>query len=181
MNKLLYVNQLNDIIKAFATSIGCGKSLEIKLDNEFAFYPNWEIEEEPLITYSLFETQADEFFQEYIKQKYGIKNVNIFTFSLLHEIGHYFTLWKMNPKVLNTCTKAKAKLSRAVNIGQKGCSPKKMRKLCFKYWNLPDEKKANDIAVKLLIKYPEEIYDFQMKISDALKIFYRVNKIQEQE
>lgn len=116
-------------------------NLEFVEGEDFCYYP-----EEHMIQWGFFgNPKTDAHFMQFMYE-YGLRHpfaVNVFTMSLLHEIGHYITLHYFNEEV------------RASNIAEKNDHiHDDTIETNYWYWELPTEFAANMWAIEWVNEHP---------------------------
>ena len=173
--KIKGVHLLNNAATKFAHSLGCD-DVHCMVGKEFAYYPN-----EELITFPIWqEERLDRYFMKYLKSQNYVEidnRTNPFVLSLLHEIGHYFTLSDIDEYTLTKCNKKKARENNRIARRKTKLNNKQFEKRLFKYWDLPDELNANAMALYLYKNNRKAIRAFQNEMCDKFKLFYRLNGV----
>lgn len=141
-----------------------GAEVECCFSNEFAIYL-----EEDRLNYTLIEEEfVIDNFQNFLKKQSAEidSDIDYFVYSLLHEIGHYYTYENMPLIKKWLCNRAKDFIQFIMKIAPKN-------KLIFNsYFYLPDEKIATKWAIALNKKTREEM---TQDIKKALMKFYQEN------
>lgn len=177
--KLIHIENLNTAISSIvknATNI----DIPCYLGKEFAYYPE-TCTQDAFITYPCYQNEdIDDIFIKYLKHTYKhLPKVSIFTFSLFHEIGHYLTLDEFEDSEINRIEKKKEKMNKTLHAKINRMSMKQIEKNAFKYWELPDERKANDTAVEMLRAIEKRIPTIEAMMHNAFDAFYKINRIEE--
>lgn len=95
LNKDLLVSLVDDFLEPFG--------LDSELDSDFGYDLN-----DDTIYFSLLITErSDKLFKEYIEKTFHFIVPNIFIISLLHEVGHYFTLYSFSKMKLKNAHQTK--------------------------------------------------------------------------
>lgn len=169
------VHLLNSTITNFARSLGC-TDVTFIIGTEFAYYPF-----DNTITYPLWQIEkADKCFIKYLRNQHYVaidKKLNPFILSLLHEIGHYFTIEDIEEYVLLKCLKKKQREQKRISKRKCPLSKKQFEKKLFKYWDLPDELNANAMALYLLKNNRKRVKQFQNELADKFELFYKINGV----
>lgn len=156
-------DNITEIIEDFYSELGF--SISCFCDTEFAYFPTTEE-----ISYSLFELPpADEGYKQFVKQYYNFDiPCSMFTFSLLHELGHYLTLKDISKKTLRNIRKAKKYMNKRVCKTFNDCVT-----LQIIYCSLQDEKKATEQAISLINNNYQLIMDYDYLIYKEIHKFYQ--------
>lgn len=80
LNEDLLVEMVDNFLEPF----GC--------DSDFSSDFSYDPEDERVYFSIAFSERADKLFKEYVLKKFNFEIKNIFIMSLLHEVGHFFTL-----------------------------------------------------------------------------------------
>ena len=114
----------------------------------------------------------DEWFNEFIEERFGYHVENTFIISLLHEIGHHFTMGKFNKFQQSKERVAIAKIEHNLSESNDEDFDKEMYK---KYFDLPMEKSATKWAVNYYRTHRQAINRFYKKLEKELQKFYKLN------
>ena len=160
-------DNITEIIEELYSQLGF--SISCFNSTDFAYYPTTEE-----ISYTLFELPFSNDGYKQFLQKYYNFNIpcSMFTFSLLHELGHYVTLHTVSKKQKRRIKKAKKYMSKKIC---KTYNDSVMLQIV--YCKLYDERIATEQAMSfinnnysLIMKYDElimkEIYSFYEKHID---------------
>lgn len=129
-----------------------------------------------IITYTLVTgTFHDEWFVEYIKDRFDYDVENVFIITLLHEIGHYKTDDEIGSALGSYCDQDKERISDT--ILNTDVSEEEEKRLNWQYFNLPDEFAATAWAVNFAKENPEYIKEMWNKMEKALHEFYEKNHL----
>lgn len=166
MANLKDVKKLDRMLTEFVSKFGC----TAELDSEFCYW-----HEESLVYYTLAITElTDDAWKEYVLKTFNYKIENIFMFSLLHEIGHHFTMDNFSKKQRNAENHKTEEIEEKLS---KSTSDIVDRNLNLEYFNMPMEKSATRWAVNYSKKHKVEINRFWKKFHKELKRFYLINGI----
>lgn len=127
------------------------------------------------IEYTLFENRIeDELFLDFVKERFNYKPLNNFMLSLFHEIGHHYTYDEATESdiIYDFCQAEKDRIEEEM---QTATSNRKIKKLEYEYFNLPDEIVATAWAVGYMRKHEEEIKIMWEHILKAIHKFYEKN------
>ena len=139
---------------------------------DFAWY-----REKNIITYTLLTgTFHDEWFVEFIKERFDYDVENVFVITLLHEIGHYKTDDEIGVALGSWCDADKERISDAIQ-NNFNITEEEEKALNWQYFYLPDEFSATAWAVKFAKENPEYIEEMWEKIEKALHKFYEKNEV----
>ena len=163
-NKLKGVKKLN---RSIATAFkGFGVS-DFILGKEYSYYFQSE-----KIMYKLTEGSAeDEWFKEFIFERFGYKVEYPFILSVLHEIGHHKANDEIHDAIYDFCMDEKQRINQEMQTANAGES----KILEWQYFNLPDEIMATQWAVNYAKKHPRKIKKMWSACELALKEFYEKN------
>ena len=145
----IYLEEINTIIDNFTRRFGCTAFL----DKEFYYYPLVD-----KIGYCFDFGKAckpNKMFMESVKRHKPKVKLNIFTWCLLHELGHHATNDDFDEEEMARIDKKR----RRVNKTQAH----------HPYYNLPDELSATTWAVEYANAHREEMLDFEDEIYEAVK------------
>ena len=154
---------LTDLFKKFGIS-------SLKLGT---FYAYFHISEKVFfkVTYD----KDDECFDNYMVNRFHLKDYSPFIFALLHEVGHYMTMDTIPEKIQNRIDRRKEWMTRFIKIK---FLPKCLyKKIQHNYFNLYDEMKATKWAVWYWHTHTKEVEDLKRKAHFALRQFYKVNGV----
>jgi hypothetical protein len=127
------------------------------------------------IEYTLFENRIeDELFLDFVKERFNYKPLNNFMLSLFHEIGHHYTYDEATESdiIYDFCQAEKERIEEEM---QTATSNRKIKKLEYEYFNLPDEIVATAWAVEYMREHEEEIKIMWEHILKAIHKFYEKN------
>lgn len=168
--KIVGIEKIDELINGFVEKFGCTASL----GEEFCYWHDDET-----IDYSLvISVPSDEAWKEYVKEKFNFCITNIFMFSLLHEVGHHFTMDNFSKLQQNKEQVAVAKIESDLKDSD---SEELDKEMYIKYFDLPMEKSATKWAVKYYRTHRQAINRFYRKLNKELQIFYKKNGLFETE
>ena len=167
MSKLKGITKLNNTISAQLASFGISKAF---LSTDYAYY--WEQEK---VSYKLTETVEDEWFCEFINERFGYMVKYPMVMALLHEIGHHMTDDDLGDVVEDFCEVEKERIDKEMLTADEDYS----KVLEWQYFNLPDEIIATAWAVNYAKQHPQKIRKMHNTILNALMEFYTINNLTE--
>ena len=172
INELKGINKLNNTIEAMFKALGYSE-IKCTFGLDFCYYYDGSNE----IEYSLISMpEVDEAFKEYIQNKFtNIPYCSMFTFSLLHELGHHITMPQISKKELKKARKAKKRIENKIKNNP---TPKKLKEMQIKYCSLIDEKLATNKAMEILKKYYFTIDKYDKMIYNNIIEFYKINNVE---
>lgn len=149
---------LVEMVDSFLEPFGCDSDF----DSDFFFDP-----EEDRVYFSIvLAERADRLYKQYIKQTFHIDINNIFMISLLHEVGHFYTLF--------TFSDDRIKADHAMkNLIEEALSMDDSDETYSLYFNLPIEKAATEWAVKYYTANQKRCDDFYKAFLITLQEEYR--------
>lgn len=163
------VEELNDCITDFICKLGYDE-VDCFLSTDFEYYDSTKE-----IGYSLFESaSASEGLIEFIRKNYfHLPKCSLFTFSLLHELGHYLTLDSFTQKEKDDYYEEIEKYTI-----EKYDSKEEIKRKQMKYSATAIEKAATDVAIDILRCYYDIITDFEMEVKKKILEFYEKNNVE---
>ena len=157
-------DKVDEIISEFVAWFDC----EAELSDEFVYF-----HDDCTVGYTLVIGDfADKVWKEYVLKKFNYSIKNTFVFSLLHEIGHHYTIGLFDSK---RTKEEKAKIDRIEKLLKLTSGDDAERVLHLAYFDLPTERIATEWAVKYARENEKELNDFWNKLNSALREFYRLN------
>ena len=166
MKKIKRVNKLNKVITKELKPFGIRKAT---MSNEYAYYFN-----DSHITYTLIETINDEWFNEFVKERFNLSDTESFVLSLLHEVGHHKANSNIDGDIYDFCMKEKKRLEKCI---KKSDCTEEIKKLNWEYFNLPDEIMATQWAVNYIKRHPKKVEKMWDNIYKELLKFYKKNYV----
>jgi hypothetical protein len=120
----------------------------------------------------------DDLFNEFVKERFGYKVTNTFMISILHEIGHHYTLEDIYTSdfVCDFCHKEKERIEAAL---QNTTKRKEIKRLEWEYFSLPDELAATAWAVNYARTHKKKLDKIWLKVQAAITRFYAKNITEE--
>lgn len=170
MAKIKGQRKLNKAVAAVFADFGI---TGMRLTNDYGYYMT-----DGTIDYRITEGHVeDEWFNEYVKERFGYTVKNTFMFSILHEIGHHFTLENVyeSEVLYNFCISEKERITAKMQTAGK----KKSKKLEWEYFNLPDEIAATAWAVDYARHHKKKLETMWNNVQAALTEFYMKNITEE--
>lgn len=154
------IKKLNAHMNKFLSPFG----LKCTFGSDFAYWTESE-----LIQYTIFLHQdSDVYFSDFIKKEFDFSVTDIFLVSLLHEVGHYYTIDDFEEDELLEDEYAKAGLTRNPLITEKERN--------FRYFNLPVEYAATEWAIDFLRDNPSIYHQWGIML-EHFRHFYKKNNI----
>lgn len=144
--------------------------LSARLSDDFSYL--WETEE---ITFKVNSTLEDDIFEDFVKDCFGFFG-HPFLISLLHEVGHHFTLDSISQSCYDYCAEQKERINAEMLSAD---TLEKAKALEYQYFNLPVEYLATEWAVRYCKENAETAYKIEEEILKALNNFYKENNITE--
>lgn len=159
------VNELDKVFTNMLKGFGISR---VVLGQSYAYY--WQSEE---ISYQVVHKTEDEWFNEFVWKRFHVK-LHPMVLSLLHEVGHHYTLDDVEGSLNDFCDSEKERIEK--DMGRvKGNRAKK--RLEFEYFNLPDEIIATHWAVTYARKHPFMVKRMTKTCEKAIKKFYKINNV----
>jgi len=117
---------------------------------------------------------SDELFLEFIKDTFDYDVPNSFIISLLHEIGHHYTLDLIDEETNAFCEFEKMRIDEEM---ENATTEEEIKALNYQYFNLPDEIEATAWAVEYAETHPKKIKMMWNKMCNTLIEFCENNDI----
>ena len=158
MNEKILISLVNDFLRPFR--------IKSDFDSDFFYDPD----EEKIYFSIIYSERSDELFKKYVEKKFDFKIPSLFMISLLHEVGHFYTL--------NTFSKMEiVKDHLAKNIIEKKLkrinpNTEKYNKIYSKYFDLKTERVATAWAVWYYKNNKTRCDNFYSVFSNALSKQY---------
>lgn len=162
--KIKGLRKLNNVITKQLAPFGIHKAV---CGDDFSYWCESED-----VHYKLTVTTEDKWFMEFIAETFGYKTDFPFVLSLLHEVGHHFTIDDVDDE--EYCQDEKERISEEMYFA----SEERKKELEWEYFNLPDEIVATEWAVEYALEHTEELAEMWAEILEALQNFYEINKIE---
>lgn len=125
------------------------------------------------ITFNPFETCEDDFFSNFVEEKFGIKDKMPILTSFLHEVGHHKTCDLLTEEEWDYSFRRKKKIFKKI---EKVKDKKRIEKIQWEYFSLPDEFMATEWAVDYIKTHPKKAKKMNAEIEKAFKEFYKENE-----
>ena len=164
--KIRGLKKLNSVITKQLTPFGIYKAL---CSDDFSY---WYTKEE--IHYRLEQTIEDEWFMDFITETFGYKPTYPFLMSILHEVGHHYTIDDIDTDIELYCEDEKERIENEMQTAD----AERTKALEWEYFNLPDEIVATEWAVAYAAEHTAELAEMWAEILEALQEFYKKNKIE---
>lgn len=163
------VEELNDCITNFIYALGYDE-IDCFLSTDFEYYHSTRE-----IGYTLFENEStSKALIEFLRKNYSyIPKCSLFTFSLLHELGHYLTIDTFTKEEINNYYK-----EIKTYVIEEYDSKEEIKRKQMRYAATPIEKAASDVAIDILKCYYDIIVDFEMEIKKKILKFYEKNDVE---
>ena len=120
----------------------------------------------------------DMWFNDFVKQTFGLETNYPFVVSLLHEIGHIHTYEFIPDEIVSFDYDETTRLTAEINA-LPALDIEGRKKLVYEYFGLESELAATKWAVRYINKYPEEVEELAINVQKALMEFYIKNGITE--
>lgn len=153
------LHKVTRIVDRYITSFGCNSG-----GISYDFLCCCHDDENTIFYTVLMKNKADEAFKNFVKEEFNIDGVDIFTLSLLHEVGHIMTQNYLTDSEDSYCNEVKEMLSK---------QPKWTPSIGNYYWHLADELMATQWACDYIHNNRKEVLHFDNLIKKELKRFYR--------
>ena len=164
MTEIKGTKKLDKMINNYVKKFGC----TAELGSEFCYWHDDET-----VDYSfIIPVPSDEVWKEYVKKEFNFNLTNIFMFSLLHEIGHHYTMDFFTQTQQNKNDKMVDKIEKVLSESD---DEKLDKTMYLKYFDLPMERIATKWAVNYYRKHRFSINRFYKKLNKELKKFYKIN------
>ena len=124
---------------------------KVKKGTEFAY-----VYEDNTILYTTDTCEVDEFFSNFLKERFDYDDKYPFAMSLLHEVGHHVNNDEIVDNIYAFCIGEKYKISKAVEKLNDN-DLERYKELNFQYFNLPDEIMATAWAVNYAKKHSKKL------------------------
>ena len=167
MAKLKGLKKLNKAVTAEVAPFGIRKAV---CHSDYAYYFD-----KALISFKITEgTIEDEWFKEFIKERFDYEIAFPFVISLLHEVGHHLANNEINGDLLDFCYREKNRIESEMYSADE----EKSKALEWQYFNLPDEIMATQWAVEWAKKHPKKVRKMWQRIQKAFMGFYLKNDVE---
>lgn len=149
---------LVSLVDEFLEPFGC--------DSDFSSDFSYDPEDERVYFSIAFSERADRLFRKYVEKTFHFNIPHIFMISLLHEVGHFYTLPMFSKMRLETAHEAKRLIEEALEMDD--CD-----EIYSLYFDLSIEKVATAWAVDYYRKNMKRCEDFYLKFVETLKAEYK--------
>lgn len=164
--KVRGLKKLNSVITKQLAPFGIHKAF---CSDDFSYW--YESED---VHYKLTVTVEDEWFMEFIAETFGYKAQYPFLMSLLHEVGHHFTIDDIEEEDEVFSEDEKTRISEEMQTAD----VERTKALEWEYFNLPDEIAATEWAVAYAVEHTAELAEMWSEVLEALQEFYEINEIE---
>lgn len=154
LNEDLLVSLVDDFLEPFG------------LDSDFSSDFSYDPEDERVYFSIAFSERSDRLFKEYVEKTFHFNVPHIFMISLLHEVGHFFTLHTFSKMRLEAVHSAKNLIEEALKMDDDD-------EIYSLYFDLSIEKVATAWAVDYYRKNMKRCEDFYSKFVNALRTEYK--------
>ena len=112
----------------------------------------------------------DEWFRDFLKDRFNYTVKSDFIISILHELGHAKANEEIDGAIYDFCQREKMR----INVEMMCTDDETVGKsLCYQYFNLPDEIMATQWAVDYAETHEEELQEMLKKITPAIKKYQK--------
>lgn len=158
LNTDLLVEMVDNFLEPFG--------IDSDFDADFSYDP----EDERVYFSIIIAEKSDQLFKKYIARKFGFKVPSIFMMSLLHEVGHFYTLPLFSKIEIEEAHKAKKEIE--LNLEKVNRRSLKWDSVYSQYFDLKIEKVATVWAVNYYRENKKRCDDFYLKFEQTLKAEY---------
>jgi hypothetical protein len=163
------VRKLNNAVSAILAPFGISKA-RYDDENGYTYYPT-----NHKVTFKILEENiGDELFIDFIKDTFDFTVPNSFIISLLHEVGHHYTLDLIDDETYNYCYDEKQRISEELSKAE---TYEDIKALFYQYFMLPDELEATTWAVDYAESHPRKIKIMWNKVRETIYEFCENNDI----
>jgi hypothetical protein len=163
------IRKLNNAVSAILAPFGISKA-RYDDENGYTYYPT-----NHKVTFKILEEYVgDDLFIEFVKDTFDFTIPNSFIISLLHEVGHHYTLDTIDEETLNFCYDEKQRISEELNTAE---TYEDIKALFYQYFMLPDELEATTWAVDYAEAHPRKIKIMWNKVRETIFEFCENNDI----
>lgn len=147
--------------------------IDSDFDSDFYYDP-----EEERVYFSILVTEkADALFKKFILENFNLITPNIFTLSLLHEVGHFYTLNFFTEKQIRNTHKEKVLIEKKLNTLP--INSDEYNEVFCEYFNLNIEKVATEWAVTYYKNNKKRCDDFYEDFLNILQNEYIILELTE--
>ena len=150
-------DKLIEMVDDFLKPFGCTSDF----DSDFQYDPT----DNTVYFTIIYSERSDRLFKQYIENKFDFTIPNLFTISLLHEVGHSFTLFDFSEKEMKRMKKEKKAIEKAL---EKNDTDEKYSE----YFDLPVEKVATAWAINYYRMNKKRCDDFYQNVCNFLMSEY---------
>ena len=166
MAKLKAVKTLETVLTDMFRDFGIAK---VSIGTDDAYYHSLkEIVIQPYIK------EENCFFDEFVEERFGIQLNNSMLMGLLHELGHHETMDDISETIQDMCEEEVDRIETEMGIVT---TEAEVRRLEWQYFTLPNEIIATYWAVDFIKNNPDLIRYWNRLTTTAMKQFYKVNNI----
>ena len=152
------MSTLEKRVNKFVKPFGVRRAFAVKECNGDCYYPNVKV-----ISFSIFDDGSSREFADAVNRKYGVDiSPFIFVFSLLHEVGHHFTLPQMTAEDWEEDYELRNGLIPILADEDKSM-----------YCDLKAEDLASRWALNYIETHTQKCWDFQRKCMAILEHYYK--------
>lgn len=151
-------SHMNKVLKPFGLKSEFGKEFSYNVITE-------------LVQYAIFvDEDQNNFFSEFIEKNFNYKVTNIFLVSLLHEVGHHFTLDDFDDAEWGFDHTQKLFIENTIN-------EKNYKEKSFEYFALPTEYAATAWGIEYLRTHEKEMNKRWNEMVEHIQHFYKRNGV----
>lgn len=165
MKKIKGLKKLNQAVSAQLKPFGIASAFCRQM---YAYHYTTE-----QVEFTLQVTIADEWFNEFIKERFNYDVKYPFIIALLHEVGHHKANDEIDGAIADFCELEKKRITRAMQ--QVEDDEEKQKFFEWQYFNLPDEIMATQWAINYAKKHPKKIVRMWKAIEPVIIDLYRKN------
>jgi hypothetical protein len=103
---------------------------------------------------------------------------DVFLASLMHEVGHHYTIYLLEVEEEDYCSKCKHRIEIESEHLNADSDAERLEELHMEYFNLPDEYEATMWAIAYIRNNIEKVREFWSKVQDAIMEFYVLNGVE---
>lgn len=154
LNEDLLVEMVDDFLEPFG------------VDSDFSSDFSYDPEDDRVYFTIAISERADRLFKDYISTRFDFDVPNIFVMSLLHEVGHAYTLYTFSKKRINADHEAKELIEQALEMDDSD-------EIYSLYFDLDIERVATSWAVDYYKANRKRCDDFYKSFSKKLHEEYK--------
>lgn len=151
-------SHMNKVLKPFGLKSALGKDFSYNVITEIVQYA------------IVVDEDQNNFFSEFIEKNFDYKVTDIFLVSLLHEVGHHFTVDDFDDAEWGFDHTQKVFIENSINEDN-------YREKSFEYFSLPTEFAATAWAIEYLKNHEEEMYRRWNEMLQHIQHFYNRNGV----